>query len=63
MLGLILFTILSYSRRTNVNSLLYILNLSSWRRTILALSGISIPILERHLASLMRVRISESKLT
>jgi hypothetical protein len=29
----------------------------------LADSGMSIPILERHLASRMRVRISESKLT
>ena len=63
MFGLILFTILSYSLNTNYNSLLYILNLSSCNKTIFALSGMSIPILERHFASLINVRISESKFT
>lgn len=62
-LGLILFTMRSYSLNTKCNSMLYILNLSSCKRTILALSGISIPILDKHLASLMSVRISLSKLT
>ena len=66
--GLIFETILSYSLSTNESSLLFFLNLSSCNKTILALSVISmllmlVPILDRHLASLIKVKISLSKLT
>jgi len=52
-MGLIFEFILSYSFKAYSSSFLYILNFSSCKRMILADSGMSIPYLSKHFASLI----------
>ena len=61
--GMTIVTIRSYSLSAQCRSLKHDLSLSSWKSTILADSGISMPIRSRHLASRTSCSSSRSKLT